>query len=120
MAKWVKSFGHALNGLINLFRKERNAQIELVIGILVVAASFYFQITRTEWFVVLFCIGGVVGMEALNTALEKALDRLHPEKHRLIGLAKDISAAAVLWVSIIAAIVGAIVFYPYLMELIGR
>jgi len=116
MKTWIVSFRNALRGLVQLFRTERNAQIELVIAIVVVALGFLFNFNTQEWFILLLCIFLVIAFEALNTALEKALDRLHPDRHPLIGQAKDLAAGAVLLVSIFAAIVGILLFYPHVVK----
>ena len=44
-------------------------------------------------------------VELVNTAFEKMLDRLHPEKHELIGKSKDIASAAVFTSFVLATIV---------------
>lgn len=116
MTKWIKSLKHALNGLYNLFTNERNAQIEAVLGLLAIAAGIVLGITKTEWFIVLLCCASVLSLEALNTALEKTLDQLHPQKHPSIGLAKDLAAAAVLIASIASFIAGVVIFYPYVVK----
>jgi undecaprenol kinase len=48
----------------------------------------------------------VLAAELFNTALERIADRLHPERHLAIEIAKDCAAAAVLLLAIAAAIVG--------------
>ena len=47
-------------------------------------------------------IGAVLAAETFNTALEHALDRLHPEQDPAIGLAKDCAAGAVLVLSLVS------------------
>jgi diacylglycerol kinase (ATP) len=116
MTKWIKSFRHALNGIKYLFANERNARIELAVAILCIGLGFYFQISRPEWFIVILCIFGVLSLEAINTSLERALDLLHPEENKLIGISKDLAASAVLLASIAAAIIGSIIFYPYVFN----
>ena len=48
------------------------------------------------WALSLLSAGLVLSLELLNTALERALDRLHQEQHESIRVAKDCAAAAVL------------------------
>jgi diacylglycerol kinase (ATP) len=45
----------------------------------------------------------VLGAELINTALERVLDRLHPDHHPVVKIAKDCAAGAVL-VSSVAAL----------------
>ena len=74
--------------------------------------GFYFEISSTEWLVQCICIGIVMGAEGLNTAIEKLADFIQPEFDEKIGRIKDISAGAVLLVSIISVIVGCIIYFP--------
>ena len=77
----IKSFGPALKGLFWLFKNEGNAQFHLIVTIVVIIAGFYFKVTIYEWILLCFAIGLVITAEALNTAIEKTIDLLHPQKH---------------------------------------
>jgi len=90
----IKSVGFALKGLFILLRTESSIQIQFVIGILVTLAGIYFEISRIEWMFQFVCIGLVMGVEGLNTAIE------------------NISAGAVMAVSIISVIVGCMIYIP--------
>ena len=57
-------------------------------------------------------IGLVLGIEGLNTAVEKMADFVQPEFDEKIGFIKDISAGAVMLVSIAASIIGLIIYIP--------
>lgn len=106
------SFKWAIKGLIDLFRNHPNAQIHLLATILVFVLSWYFQISAVEFGLVLLCIGLVIAMEAVNSAIEYLCDKVSEEHHELIGKAKDIAAGAVLICAIVAVGVGALVFLP--------
>lgn len=108
----IKSVGYALKGLFILLRTEASIKIQFVIGLVVTAAGFYFEISNTEWILQLMCIGMVMGIEGLNTAIEKLADFVQPNFDKRIGLIKDISAGAVMAVSVVAAIVGCIIYWP--------
>lgn len=107
-----KAFRHAFNGLFYFFRKDRNGKIHLVLAISVVIAGWFFTISTTEWALLLLCISLVIGLEMGNHALEKLADATHPEKHPLVGIAKDVAAAAVLWAAIISVVIGLLIFLP--------
>lgn len=114
----VKSFKHAANGLAILFREEHNARIHLLMSICVVIAGYCFHITHMEWIAIVMSIGFVIGMEALNSAIESLADFVCPERHDMIKKVKDLSAASVLLAAISALVVGVIVFSSRLMQLI--
>jgi diacylglycerol kinase len=112
--KRIQSFSHAFNGIFHLFKNETHAQIELGMAILANAFAFYLDLPSDEWlWIIVSCIV-VLAAEAFNTAIEVLLNHLHPDLHPAVGLAKDISAAAVLLCSIGALIVGLIIFLPHL------
>ncbi|WP_375324614.1 diacylglycerol kinase [Flagellimonas sp. GZD32] len=108
----IKSVGYALKGMFLLLRTESSIQIQFVIGLVMTIAGFYFEISNTEWIFQLFAIGLVMGVEALNTAIEKACDYMQPDIDPKIGWIKDISAGAVMIVSVIASIIGLIIYIP--------
>ncbi len=53
-----------------------------------------------------------MGTEGLNTAIEKVADYIQPEFDKKIGIIKDVSAGAVMLVSIAATIIGFIIYLP--------
>lgn len=67
--------------------------------------------------IVLAC-AAVWTAEALNTAIEHLADATTNGFHPLVGQAKDVAAGAVLITAIAAAVVGALVFGPYLLVLL--
>ncbi|WP_318308671.1 diacylglycerol kinase family protein [Flagellimonas crocea] len=108
----IKSVGYALRGMLLLLRTEPSIKIQFFITLIVVAFGFYFQISSTEWILQLLAIGLVMGVEGINTAIEKICDYIHPQLDPKIGFIKDISAGAVMIVSIIASIIGLIIYIP--------
>ena len=111
----VKSFGHALNGLKILFKEEYNARIHLLAAITVVIAGYFFEISTIEWIAIVFAIGFVLTMEAINSAIEGLSDFVSPEKHEMIKKIKDLSAAGVLISALTALVIGLIVFVPKIL-----
>ena len=66
----------------------------------------------------LLLFGLILSLELVNTALEAVVDLVTKEKKPLAKIAKDTAAGAVLVSAIAAAIIGCIIFVPYLLELI--
>jgi len=108
---FFSAFGYAWNGLLVLFR-ERNVPVYIVIACCAVIAGFVLKISAVEWIAIALAIGLVFAAEAFNTALEKLADHVSTEKNKLIGAAKDLAAAGVLIIAIIAIAVGLIIFIP--------
>ncbi len=108
----LHSFRYALQGIIHAFLKERNMKIHVVISILVMIVGMAVKLTPMEWLFIVFAIGGVITLELLNTAIERLVDLVTPDFHPLAKQAKDVSAGAVLIFSIVAVIIGLIIFIP--------
>lgn len=108
----IRSVGYALRGLLLLLRTEASIKVQFVIALMVTAAGFYFGISSTEWMIQLLAIGLVLGVEGLNTAVEKLADFVHPDHHKKIGFVKDVSAGAVMFVSLMAFVVGLLIYIP--------
>lgn len=113
----ISSFSNALRGMGRAFKTQRNLRIQGAAAIMAVLLGRYLHITRFEWAIVFLCIGLVIGLELLNTALEELLNKLHPEWDEKIGWAKDMAAAAVLFASIMALLAGFSVFFVRVMYL---
>ncbi len=108
----IKSVGFALRGALLLIRTEASIQVQVFIAIVMTAAGFYFDISNTEWIVQILTIALIMGTEGLNTAIEKVADYIQPEFDKKIGIIKDVSAGAVMLVSIAATIIGFIIYLP--------
>ncbi len=113
----IKGVKVAFKGAYLLLRTEASIKVQFGIAILITIAGFIFQISNTEWMLQFFAIGLVMGIEGVNTAIEKLADFVHPDHNDKIGFLKDISAGAVLLVSIIAVIIGFIIYIPKIAAL---
>ncbi len=109
--RW-RSIGFAFKGLFLLIRTEASIKIQFFIALVMTALGFYLDISLMEWCLQFLAIGLVMGVEGLNTAVEKLADYVQPEYDAKIGLLKDISAGAVMVVSIAGAIVGLLIYLP--------
>ncbi len=98
--------------------RDRIARIHAACAVIVIAAGVLLRINAIEWLIVLAAICAVMAMEAMNTALERAVDLAMTHNHPLARDAKDIAAGAVLIASIGAAVVGLAIFVPKLLALV--
>ena len=112
--KQLKSFLYALQGILHGVQRESHMRFHLLAAVVVTLAGWWFGISRTEWCIVILCIGSVISAELFNTAIERLTDLASPTLHPLAGQAKDTAAGAVLIIAIAAAIAGTIIFWPYL------
>lgn len=105
----------AFEGLLHTITHQRNFQIQIAVGFMVVLLAFWFGFSRFEWLILIITITLVLAAEILNTVVEIVIDLA--VKEQLLPdakLAKDVSAAAVLLIALFAVLVGIILFAPYL------
>ncbi|MBF04762.1 MAG: diacylglycerol kinase [Flavobacterium sp.] len=110
----LKSIVFAVKGAFKLATTEHSVMVQLSIGLLLIVAGFYFKITKEEWLIQTLATGLVLGIEGLNTAVEKIADFIHPDYHKKIGFIKDIAAGAVFFAALTAIVIGSIIYIPYL------
>ena len=104
----LKSFQHAFEGIIHTIKKERNIKIHLSFMCAVILCGFYFHITKIEWMICLILFALVLSLELVNTAIEAVVDLASPDVH-------PPAAGAVLISAIISAIIGLMIFIPYII-----
>ncbi len=113
----IKSVGFAVKGAYKLVTTEHSVMVQFSIMVVMIFAGFYFHISREEWMLQILAFGLVLGIEGLNTAVEKIADFIHPEFHDRIGFIKDIAAGAVLFAAFSAIAIGAIIYVPKIFNL---
>ncbi len=117
IAKFIRSFGYAFDGLKLSVTVDQNVRFHLVVGFLVFIISFFLKVPTAELLFVIFAIFFVVICEMLNTAIEEMTNLIKIEHSKEARIAKDIAAAAVLLSALFAVVVGVIVLVPRLLSL---
>ncbi len=112
----LSSFRFAAKGISRFFREEANARIHLAATITVTAGVIWFHVTGIELIALVIVTGLVWAAEIMNTAIEHMVDFVSPEFHPKAGLIKDLSAGAVLVLSVTALITGLIIFIPKIIH----
>ena len=117
IAKRLKSFTYAFNGLRILFREEHNSRIHLFATVCVIVAGVLLKLSILEWVAIAFAVGLVFSGEIFNSSIEDLADVVCPERDDRIKKVKDMAAAAVLVNAIAAATIGLLVFLPKIIHL---
>lgn len=110
------SFKHAFDGFIHNIKTQPNFRFHLIATICVVLLGIYFNISTTEWLIVVFTVNMVLVAEMINTAIEAMVDLITLERREDAKVAKDVSAAMVLVSATLAVIVGLILFLPKIIS----
>lgn len=110
------TFKNARKGFRLVLKSEMNIRIHVIIAFLVLFAAYLLKFSAVEFCIVLFAIALVIVSEMLNTAIEFTLDSVFHNKYsRMVGMAKDISAGAVMFASVISVFIGLILFGSHLL-----
>lgn len=77
----LRSFGYAFQGVAACLLGERNFRIHTLAGAMAIAMGAYYRLSGTQWAVLLLAIALVLCCEAVNTAVEAAVDLVSPGEH---------------------------------------
>jgi len=117
---FLQALSDAADGVATTYREQRNFRIQLAIAVLVVAGALIVHFDRGRWVALALTIGVVLGAELMNTALERAVDCASPQMSADARAAKHAGAGAVLLLSVMAVVVGAVLFGTALVPLAHR
>ena len=112
MKKRINAFKYALSGLRCFFIETPHAKFHLLAVAVVCSAGFFWNISTIEWAIVLLCMGLVISLEAINSALEYTVDIVSPTYNELAKKAKDVAAGAVLVAAFVSFIIALLIFMP--------
>ncbi len=113
-----KSVRYAYRGMRYVFIHEQNFRIQTYVALVVLLCAFALHLSKSEVLAVIFLILLVLILELLNSAIEKFADILKPRLDIQVAVVKDILAAMVLLASVGAALIGGLIFWPHLIELL--
>jgi diacylglycerol kinase len=118
LKKRIQAFGYAFNGLFAAFKTESHLKIHVLATAIVIIAGIYFKITKAEWLAISICCGSVLAAELFNSAIEKLCDIVSPQLNPKIKFIKDVSAAAVLILSLMSICVAVLIFASTIFKII--
>ena len=117
----VESFFHAFEGVSIGLQRERNLRIHFSLVPVVCAIAYLLKVDVNAWLALILSMAFVIAAEFLNTAIEHLVDiTTNGQYHLSAKYAKDTAAAAVLFASGTAVLVGLVVFGPKLVALLVR
>lgn len=120
LKRLLSSFKTAFEGLFFVFKTEPNFRLQIILGFTAIFLSYIFELRRSEWVIIILLISMVLVMEIFNTALEQFTDLLKPRLHHYVKAVKDVMAAAVFVTSLGALIIGVIIFWPHVVNVINE
>jgi diacylglycerol kinase (ATP) len=116
----LRSFGFAGAGVMALVQTQPNARVHIVVGVLAAWLAYVLALSPLECMVLVLTMSLVLVTEAINSAIEAAVDLASPAIHPLARQAKDMAAGAVLLSALTAVVVGLVLFAPRLFLLLSN
>lgn len=115
---FLNTFANARKGLRLVLKSEVNIRIHFCAALLILAVAVCLDFSVTKICVLLLTISAVICAEMVNSAIEFSLDAVfHNRYSKLVGMAKDIAAGAVMFTTFVAVIVGGLLFIPAIINL---
>lgn len=118
--QFIASIGYAIRGIKYIFKHEQNFRIQSVVAIAVTVLSFFFDLSKYEFVVVMLMIFSVLILEILNSALEHMIDVIKPRISGHVKVIKDMMAGSVLLASLLSIILGLYIFVPHIIEYLNK
>jgi len=116
--RFIKSFKYAFEGVHYAFKNDQNLLVHLVVAFLVINASIALRVSPYEMAILGLTMMMVITAEMINSAIEKMVDLITKEHRQEAKIAKDVAAGMVLVTAFAAAIIGTLIFFPYVLKLI--
>ena len=115
------AFKNARKGMRLSIKSERNIRVHLFTASLVLVTAYCLNFSIVKFCILLLTIAGVISAEMFNSAIEFSLDAIFHNRYcRMVGMAKDIAAGAVMLVTISAVMIGVLLFAPPIIQLITQ
>ena len=119
MQHWINKFRCAGRGLLLGMHGQSSFTVHFVVAAAVIVAAILLRCELWQWCVLLLCIGMVLGLEYVNSAIERLAKGLCKTHNEEVGAALDIASAAVLVVSIVSVVIGAVIFISQFLRIWG-
>lgn len=120
----IDSFNYAFEGIIYVFKTQRNMKIHFFVAVVVLILSLFFDLSRMEILILFLTISLVIITEMINTSIETTIDLITDQYHIFAKIAKNIAAGAVLIAAINSIIVAYFIFFhrlnPYTLIVLKK
>jgi len=110
----VDSFNSAFEGLVYCFKTQRNMRLHFLIAFFVLSLGLLLNLSKQEIILLSFAIALVLLAEMVNTACELIIDSAKDSFNPLARIIKDVTAGAVLIVSVNAVVVGYLIISSHI------
>ena len=118
--RFLHSFKFSFEGIKYAVYNEVNIFVMIIMAIIAIALGIILKISYVECLVIVLLIGVILSLELVNTAIEAVVDLVTSDKKPLAKVAKDCASGAVSIMSVVAVILGLMIYLPKIRELFVR
>lgn len=111
MDKLMKAFNSSIEGLIEVFEKEKSFQQDVILFAVFFPLAFFANIPSADKAVLIFSLFFILIAEIINTAINTIVEKISAENLEIIKYAKNIGNAIVLLSFISALLIWAMVYF---------
>lgn len=115
-SNFLDALQNALDGIIYAITTQSNIKKQLVIAVIVMLVSLFFNLNKAEFLCLMFTVVLIIIAEMLNTAIETVVDLYTDLYHPKAKIAKDVGAGAVVLAAINALIVAYFLFFEKISD----
>lgn len=113
------TFRNSFKGIRLALKSERNIRVHFVTALIVMVLGVVLKFSPVEFCILLIAIAIVIIAEMVNSAIEFSLDAIfHNRYSKLVGMAKDIAAGAVMVATFISIGIGILLFGSQIVSLL--
>lgn len=116
LKRLVNAFHYSMNGFKACFKTEEAFRQETYLALVFIPLGLWVGTTMVEKCLLTGVVFIVLIVELLNTAVERAIDRISFERHTLSKESKDMGSAAVLASLFLAGMVWLFIGIPRIMD----
>ena len=107
-----RAFTYSASGLRAALRHEAAFRQELALGVPLIALASWLAPGRWQWLVMVGSVVLVWMVELLNSAIEALADAISVDRHPLLGRAKDLGSAAVMFSLLLVVLAWSVALWP--------
>ena len=108
----INAFFFSMHGFRACFKTEEAFKQEVFLSLIMIPSAFWLGEGVVEQLLLIGTVVLVLIVELLNTAVERAIDRISFEKHELSKEAKDMGSAAVFLALVFTGLTWALICIP--------
>jgi len=114
----ARSFKYAFQGIFKALVEEPNFRVQVIILVVSILLGAHFDITNTEWALLILSMGLLLMAEVLNTVVEDTIDFFIKDFDEGVKVIKDLSAGFVLITAVTALVILILIFWPYFIVIL--